>query len=137
MLANSGVPLGNQAVLLRKIIHDSFIMKKMNHELLKIRVRLYYIFHAKTVAGTEHFRTSVDKGVEIIKNLRGYTSGLAIPTFIVNAPAGKGKTPMVPEYLADRGDGTITLKIWEGLEIPYANRDFDYDYDEDLFEDED
>ena len=136
MLANSGVPLGNQAVLLRKINDDPYVMKKMNHELLKIRVRPYYIFHAKAVAGTEHFRTSVDKGVEIIRHLRGYTSGLAIPTFIVNAPGGKGKTPMVPEYLADRGDGTITLKTWEGLEIPYSNKDYDYDYDEDLFEDE-
>lgn len=132
MLANVGIPLGNQAVLLRHINDDPYVMKKMNHELLKIRVRPYYIFHAKAVVGTEHFRTSVDKGVEIIRALRGFTSGLAIPTFIVNAPGGKGKTPMVPDYLAAKGDGTITLKTWEGLEIEYPNRD----YDEDSFEDE-
>ncbi len=125
MLANSGVQLGNQAVLLRKINDDKYVMKKMNHELLKIRVRPYYIFHAKAVAGTEHFRTTVDKGVEIIRSLRGYTSGLAIPTFIVNAPGGKGKTPMVPDYVACKGDGSITLRTWEGIEIPYSNEELD------------
>ena len=125
MLANAGVPLGNQAVLLRGINDDPFIMKKMNQEMLKIRVRPYYIFHAKAVAGTEHFRTSVDKGIEIIRNLRGFTSGLAVPTFIVNAPGGKGKTPMVPEYLTHRGDGTIVLRTWEGKEIEYVNMDFE------------
>lgn len=121
MLANSGVPLGNQAVLLKKINDDPFVMKKLNQELLKIRVRPYYIFHAKAVAGTEHFRTSVDKGIEIIRHLRGYTSGLAIPTFIVNAPGGRGKTPMAPEYLAGRGGDEVILRTWEGLEIPYSN----------------
>ena len=136
MLANSGVPLGNQAVLLRKINDDPYIMKKMNHELLKIRVRPYYIFHAKAVAGTEHSRTSVDKGVEIIRSLRGYTSGLAIPTFIVNAPGGRGKTPMVPDYIASKSDGTIILKTWEGLEIPYTNKELDDDFDEDIYDEE-
>lgn len=125
MLANIGIPLGNQAVLLKNINDDPNVMKKMNHELLKIRVRPYYIFHAKAVAGTEHFRTSVDKGIEIIRSLRGYTSGLAIPTFIVNAPGGKGKTPMLPEYRGPVGEDTITLKTWEGLEIEYHNQDIE------------
>ncbi len=125
MLANIGIPLGNQAVLLKNINDDPYVMKKMNHELLKIRVRPYYIFHAKAVAGTEHFRTSVDKGIEIIRSLRGYTSGLAIPTFIVNAPGGKGKTPMLPEYRGPVGEDTITLKTWEGLEIEYHNQDIE------------
>jgi glutamate 2,3-aminomutase len=123
MLANVGVPLGNQAVLLKNINDNPYVMKKLNQELLKIRVRPYYIFHAKAVAGTEHFRTSVDKGIEIIRHLRGYTSGLAIPTFIVNAPGGKGKTPMAPAYMAGKDDDEIILKTWEGLEIAYPNKD--------------
>lgn len=123
MLANVGVPLGNQAVLLKNINDNPYVMKKLNQELLKIRVRPYYIFHAKAVAGTEHFRTSVDKGIEIIRHLRGYTSGLAVPTFIVNAPGGKGKTPMAPAYIAGKDDDEIILKTWEGLEIAYPNKD--------------
>ncbi|NLW25703.1 MAG: glutamate 2,3-aminomutase [Clostridia bacterium] len=123
MLANAGVPLGNQAVLLRGINDDPHVMKKLCHELLKIRVRPYYIFHAKGVIGTMHFRTSVDIGIEIMEHLRGYTSGLAIPTFIVNAPKGKGKTPMLPEYLISQGRNTITIRTWEGEIIKYPNRD--------------
>ncbi len=123
MLANAGVPLGNQAVLLKGINDNPHVMKKLFHELLKIRVRPYYIFHAKGVIGTMHFRTSVDVGIEIMEHLRGYTSGLAIPTFIVNAPKGKGKTPMLPEYLISQGRNTITLRTWEGEIIQYPNRD--------------
>lgn len=123
MLANAGIPLGNQAVLLKGINDNPHIMKKLNHELLKIRVRPYYIFHAKGVIGTMHFRTSVDIGIEIMEQLRGYTSGLAIPTFIVNAPKGKGKTPMLPEYLISQGRNTITIRTWEGEIIKYPNKD--------------
>lgn len=125
MLANAGVPLGNQAVLLKNINDNPHIMKKLNHELLKIRVRPYYIFHAKGVIGTMHFRTSVDIGIEIMEHLRGYTSGLAIPTFIVNAPKGKGKTPMLPEYLISQGRDYILLRTWEGQIIKYPNKDAD------------
>lgn len=98
-LAKAGVPLGNQAVLMAGINDDPHIMKKLNHELLKARVRPYYIFHAKSVKGTSHFGTSIQKGVEIMENLRGQTSGLAVPTYIVNAPHGYGKTPILPSYL--------------------------------------
>ncbi|MDK2823425.1 MAG: glutamate 2,3-aminomutase [Clostridia bacterium] len=125
MLADAGIPLGNQAVLLKGINDDPHIMKKLNHELLKIRVRPYYIFHAKGVIGTMHFRTSVDIGIEIMEHLRGYTSGLAIPTFIVNAPKGKGKTPMLPEYLISHGRDKITIRTWEGEIIDYPNKDSD------------
>lgn len=123
MLANAGVPLGNQAVLLKGINDNPHVMKKLFHELLKVRVRPYYIFHAKGVIGTMHFRTSVDAGIEIMEHLRGYTSGLAIPTFIVNAPKGKGKTPMLPEYLISQGRNSITMRTWEGEIIKYPNRD--------------
>lgn len=123
MLANAGVPLGNQSVLLRKINDDPFVMKKLCQELLRLRVRPYYIFHAKGVIGTMHFRTSVDVGIEIMEHLRGYTSGLAIPTFIINAPGGRGKTPMLPEYLISHGRDTVTIRTWEGQIIEYPNKD--------------
>jgi len=125
MLVNAGVPLGNQAVLLRGINDDAHVIKKLNHELLKIRVRPYYIFHAKGVIGTMHFRTSVDIGIEIMEYLRGYTSGLAIPTFIINAPDGKGKTPILPEYWISQGRDTVTIRTWEGEIIKYPNKDED------------
>ncbi len=130
MLADAGVPLGNQSVLLRGINDDPYIMKVLCQELLRIRVRPYYIFHAKGVVGTLHFRTSVDIGIEIMENLRGYTSGLAIPTFIVNAPEGRGKTPMLPEYLISQGRDKITIRTWEGQIIEYPNKDPDVDFGE-------
>ena len=129
MLADAGIPLGNQAVLLRGINDHPFVMKKLCQELLRIRVRPYYIFHAKGVVGTLHFRTSVDIGIEIMEHLRGYTSGLAIPTFIINAPQGRGKTPMLPEYLISHGRDTITIRTWEGEIITYPNKDAEVEYE--------
>ncbi|MDD2573243.1 MAG: glutamate 2,3-aminomutase [Firmicutes bacterium] len=129
MLANAGIPLGNQAVLLRGVNDHPFVMKKLCQELLRIRVRPYYIFHAKGVVGTLHFRTSVDIGIEIMEHLRGYTSGLAIPTFIINAPEGRGKTPMLPEYVISHGRDTITIRTWEGQIIEYPNKDADIQYE--------
>lgn len=113
-LANSGVPLGNQAVLLNGINNDKYVMRCLNQELLKIRVKPYYIFHSKHVKGTKHFNTSVDDGLEIMEYLRGYTSGMAIPTYIVNAPKGKGKTPLLPQYLISKGTDYIMIRTWEG-----------------------
>ncbi len=120
-LANIGIPLGNQAVLLNGINNDKYIMRCLNQELLKIRVRPYYIFHAKKVRGTRHFNTSVEDGLEIMKNLRGYTSGLAIPTYIINAPLGKGKTPISPKYLISQEKDYVVIKTWEGEKIKYEN----------------
>lgn len=113
-LANSGVPLGNQAVLLNGVNNDKFLMRCLNHELLKIRVKPYYIFHSKHVKGTTHFNTSIDEGMEIMEYLRGYTSGMAIPTYIINAPKGKGKTPLLPQYLISKGTDYIMIRTWEG-----------------------
>lgn len=121
LLTKAGVPLGNQAVLLNGINNDKHIMKKLNHELLKIRVRPYYIFHAKHVIGTTHFNTRVEDGLEIMEHLRGYTSGLAIPTYIINAPYGYGKTPMLPEYLISQGKEKVTIRTWEGRIMEYPN----------------
>ncbi|MGL5693087.1 MAG: glutamate 2,3-aminomutase [Peptostreptococcaceae bacterium] len=113
-LVNAGVPLGNQAVLLNGVNNNKFVMRCLNHELLKIRVRPYYIFHSKHVKGTKHFNTSVDDGMEIMEYLRGYTSGMAIPTYIMNAPKGKGKTPLLPQYLISKGTDYIMIRTWEG-----------------------
>lgn len=113
-LANNGIPLGNQAVLLNGVNNDKYLMRCLNHELLKIRVKPYYIFHSKHVKGTTHFNTSVDEGMEIMEYLRGYTSGMAIPTYIINAPKGKGKTPLLPQYLISKGSDYIMIRTWEG-----------------------
>ncbi len=119
MLVRAGVVLGNQAVLLRGVNNNPHVMKKLNHELLKIRVRPYYIFHAKNVRGTSHFITSVDDGLAIMENLRGYTSGLAVPTYIINAPYGHGKTPIAPNYLLAKRGNQLLLRTWENKIIPY------------------
>ena len=121
-LIRAGVVLGNQAVLLKGVNDHPHIMKKLNQELLKIRVRPYYIFHAKSVKGTCHFITSVDRGIEIMEKLRGYTSGLAVPTYIINAPKGYGKTPVLPQYLLARDDRQVTLCTWERRIMSYPNR---------------
>lgn len=121
-LSLAGIPLGNQAVLLNGINNDKYVMRLLNHELLKCRVKPYYIFHAKNVIGTTHFNTSIDDGIEIMEHLRGYTSGMAIPTYIVNAPGGKGKTPVSPQYLISRGRNYITFRTWEGEIINYPNK---------------
>ena len=119
MLVKAGVVLGNQAVLLQGINNNPYVMKKLNQELLKIRVRPYYIFHAKNVKGTSHFITPIDDGLEIMEHLRGYTSGLAVPTYIINAPYGNGKTPIAPNYLLGRRGNQLLLRTWEDKIIPY------------------
>lgn len=120
-LVNIGVPLGNQAVLLNGINNDKYVMRLLNQELLKCRIRPYYIFHAKHVIGTTHFNTSVDDGIEIMEYLRGYTSGMAIPAYIVNAPNGNGKTPILPQYVISRGKEYIKIRTWEGKVFDYPN----------------
>ena len=121
-LIKAGVVLGNQAVLLRDINDDVHIMKKLNQELLKIRVRPYYIFHAKQVKGTSHFITPIETGMGIMEKLRGFTSGLAVPTYIINAPEGRGKTPILPEYLLSLSEDEITIRTWENRVYRYKNR---------------
>ncbi len=120
-LARAGVSLGNQAVLLKGVNNDPFVMRKLNQDLLQMMVRPYYIFHAKAVKGTAHFRTKVEEGIEIMEKLRGYTSGLAIPTYVVNAPLGQGKTPMLPEYLVSSGKDYIMIRTWENKVLRYDN----------------
>ncbi len=117
MLSMSGVVLGNQAVLLKGINDDSDVMKKLNHELLKIRVKPYYVFHPKDVIGTHHFYVTIKRGMEIMSELRGKTSGLANPTYIVNAPRGLGKIPVQKNYIKSSNDKQTVLVTWEGKEV--------------------
>lgn len=114
MLADAGIPLGNQMVLLKGVNDDPYVVRKLNQSLLQIRVKPYYIFHPKTVKGTSHFWVNLQKGLEIMESLRGRTSGMAIPTYIVNGPGGLGKTPILPNYLLFIGDGRALLRNWQG-----------------------
>ncbi len=120
-LINSGVVLGNQAVLLRGINDNEHIMRKLNHELLKIRVRPYYIFHAKNVIGTNHWQTSLQTGLDIMTSLRGHTSGLANPTYVYNAPGGLGKIPVMPNYVMSRQGNSSYLRTWENKIIKVSD----------------
>ncbi|MDO4736183.1 MAG: lysine 2,3-aminomutase [Bacteroidia bacterium] len=119
-LANAGVPLGNQTVLLRGVNDCVNIMKKLVHELVKMRVRPYYIYQCDLSMGLEHFRTPVSKGIEIIEGLRGHTSGYAVPTFVVDAPGGGGKTPVMPQYVISQAPGKVVLRNFEGVITTYT-----------------
>ncbi|MFA6200346.1 MAG: lysine 2,3-aminomutase [Bacteroidales bacterium] len=119
-LANVGIPLGNQSVLLRGVNDDSRIMKKLVHQLVMMRVRPYYIYQCDLSMGLEHFRTPVSKGIEIIENLRGHTSGYAVPTFVVDDPGGGGKTPVMPQYIISQSPGKVVLRNFEGVITTYT-----------------
>ncbi|WP_048122218.1 lysine 2,3-aminomutase [Methanosarcina barkeri] len=119
MLAKAGVPLGNQSVLLRGVNDCPMIIKKLCHELLKIKTRPYYLYQCDLSFGLEHFRTSVSRGIEIIEMLRGHTSGLAVPTFVIDAPGGGGKIPVGPNYLISSSDTGVVLRNYEGVICMY------------------
>jgi lysine 2,3-aminomutase len=118
-LADAGVPLGCQTVLLRGVNDDPAVMKELMQKLLKARVRPYYLYMADQVAGGEHFRTSVQKGLEIVKALRGWTSGLAVPHFVIDAPGGGGKVPLVPEYVEEITDDEVIFRNYAGERYVY------------------
>ena len=119
-LANAGIPLGNQTVLLRGVNDCVNTMKKLMHELVKMRVRPDYIYQCDLSMGIEHFRTPVSKGLEIIEGLRGHTSGYAVPTFVVDAPGGGGKTPVMPQYVVSQSPGRVVLRNFEGVITTYT-----------------
>ena len=118
-LADAGVPLGCQTVLLRGVNDDPAVMKELMQKLLKARVRPYYIYMADQVAGGEHFRTTVEKGLEIVKALRGWTSGLAVPHFVIDAPGGGGKVPLLPEYVDEITEDEVIFRNYEGKRFVY------------------
>ena len=119
MLADVGIPLGNQSVLLRGVNDCIHVMKKLVQELVKIRVRPYYIYQCDLSIGLGHFRTSVAQGIEIIEGLRGHTSGLCVPTFVVDAPGGGGKIPVMPDYTISQGNTRVVLRNFEGVITTY------------------
>ncbi len=120
MLADAGIPLGNQSVLLRGVNDCVHVMKRLVNGLVKIRVRPYYIYQCDLSMGLEHFRTPVSKGIEIIEGLRGHTSGFCVPTFVVDAPGGGGKTPVMPQYVISQSPGRVVLRNFEGVITTYT-----------------
>ena len=120
-LADAGIPLGSQTVLLEGINDDVVTMKMLVHGLLKIRVKPYYLYQCDPILGSAHFRTSVEKGLEIIRGLRGYTTGYAVPHYVIDAPGGGGKIPLLPEYVIGRDGDDLLLKNYEGLIYRYPD----------------
>ncbi|TAN63299.1 KamA family radical SAM protein [bacterium] len=120
MLADAGIPLGSQTVLLKGINDKPSIMKKLMQELLRIRVRPYYLYQCDLAIGTAHFRTPVAVGMNIIEELRGHTTGYAVPTFVVDAPGGGGKIPVSPTYLISQAKGKVTLRNYENKIFYYT-----------------
>ncbi|MSQ22611.1 MAG: KamA family radical SAM protein [Dehalococcoidia bacterium] len=120
-LLRAGVPVNNQSVLLRGINDTVEIQLKLSHELLKNRVRPYYLFHADEVRGTEHLRTPVETGIKIIEGMRGHTSGLGVPTFVVDVPGGGGKIPLQPNYVLSWTEDEMMLRNYEGRIFHYRN----------------
>ncbi|MDE5420152.1 lysine 2,3-aminomutase [Labilibaculum sp. DW002] len=119
-LANAGVPLGNQSVLLKGVNDCVHVMKKLVHNLVMNRIRPYYIYQCDLSMGLSHFRTPVSKGIEIIESLRGHTSGFAVPTFVVDAPGGGGKIPVMPQYVVSQSPTKVILRNFEGVITTYT-----------------
>jgi lysine 2,3-aminomutase len=117
-LADAGIPLGNQTVLLKGVNDDPEVMKNLMQKLLAIRVRPYYIHQMDLVRGTAHFRTPIGTGIHIIEGLRGHTSGLATPYYVIDAPGGKGKIPVLPECVTWKGNKML-LRNYLGELIEY------------------
>ena len=118
-LADAGIPLGGQTVLLAGINDSVEVMKELVHKLVRNRVQPYYLYQCDLVEGAGHFRTTVSKGIEIIEGLRGHTSGYAIPTYVVDAPGGGGKVPVMPQYLISQAPGKVVLRNFEGFITTY------------------
>ena len=119
MLADAGLPLGSQTVLLKGINDRPYIMKRLVHELLQVRVRPYYIYQCDPVRGTQHFRTPVAVGINIIEKLRGHTSGYAVPTYVIDGPGGGGKIPVGPNYVLSQAKGKYVLRNYKGKIYTY------------------
>jgi len=121
-LADAGIPLGSQTVLLSGINDSVETYKKLTHEILKVRVRPYYLYQCDPIPGSSHFRTSVSKGLEIIKGIRGFTSGYAIPHYVIDAPGGGGKIPLLPEYYKGKDENNnVVLENYEGNIYKYPD----------------
>jgi lysine 2,3-aminomutase len=118
-LADAGIPLGSQTVLLAGVNDDLPTMRALMHGLLKLRVKPYYIFQCDAITGSAHFRTPVERGLEIIDGLRGHTTGYAVPQFVIDLPGGGGKVALVPEHVVGRDGDDLLLRNFEGRMFRY------------------
>ncbi|HEX9028345.1 MAG TPA: lysine 2,3-aminomutase [Anaerolineales bacterium] len=125
-LTRAGIPLGNQSVLLAGVNDDVHVQRKLVQDLVRIRVRPYYLYQCDLVEGAGHFRTPVGKGIEIMEGLRGHTSGYAVPTYMIDAPGGGGKIPVMPQYMISMSDHKVVLRNFEGYITTYEEP-LDYD----------
>lgn len=120
-LADAGIPLGSQTVLLKGVNDNVPALKALMHQLMKMRVKPYYLYQCDPVIGSSHFRTSVAKGLELIRGLRGHTSGYAVPIYVIDAPGGGGKIPLLPNYVVDSNDSGLVLQNYEGRLFRYPD----------------
>jgi lysine 2,3-aminomutase len=118
-LADAGVPLGNQAVLLRRVNDDPLVMRALMHKLLICRVKPYYIYQCDLISGSAHLRASVREGLEIMESLRGHTTGYAVPQYVIDAPGGGGKVPINPDYVLSRNHDRVVIRNFEGRIFEY------------------
>lgn len=121
MLADAGCPVGNQMVLMKGVNDDPVVVKELMQKLLKMRVRPYYMYMADETKGANHFRTSLETGLDIIEHLRGWTSGLAVPHFVIDAPGGGGKIPVLPNYVLHHDEEKIVLRNFKKKVYTYRN----------------
>jgi lysine 2,3-aminomutase len=122
-LADAGIPLGSQTVLLKDVNDDAGVLKSLFHGLLRRRVKPYYLYQCDPITGSAHFRTPIDKGLEIMRALRGHTTGYAVPTYVVDAPGGGGKIPLLPDYVVGREGDDLLLRNFEGNLYRYTDPD--------------
>jgi len=118
-LADAGIPLGNQSVLLKDVNDSVAVMKAHVHKLLMCRVRPYYIYQCDLISGSSHLRASVRRGLEIMEGLRGHTTGYAVPSYVIDAPGGGGKVPVSPEYVLSRNCERVLIRNYEGKIFEY------------------
>lgn len=130
MLVDAGIPLGSQTVLLKGINDSPKIIMELMHKLLEIRVKPYYLYQCDLAKGTYHFRTSVDCGERIMRALRGYTGGLAVPTYVIDSPGGGGKVPMQPDYVISKSRRGVIFKNYEGKVFVYPQNGNGFDAEE-------
>jgi len=129
LLVDAGIPVGNQSVLLKGINDSPKVMRELVHGMLKMRIKPYYIYQCDLSQGIEHFRTRVDRGISIIESLRQHTTGMAIPTYVIDAPGGGGKIPVNPQYLISRSPGKVVLRNFEGKVFAYTEPGYEADKD--------
>lgn len=122
-IVDAGIPLGNQTVLLRGVNDSADTLKELFTKLVKIRVRPYYLYQCDLAQGLNHFRTPVSEGIDIMNHIRGYISGFAVPTFVIDAPGGGGKTPINPEYIVSLDERRVVLRNYKGEQYTYPNPD--------------